>query len=91
MADSLSRTDAENAAIESRPVSRLQRWAEVDQAVELLRSQGRRDLGGVVDMCHEEMLTQRQAAAYWRQRCEDLMAKHEPRTNVEPYTTWTGD
>lgn len=69
----------------------LMRWDEVDEAVELLRSQGRRDLGGTVDRCHEEMLLQKKAAAYWRQRAEDLMAKYEPRQNIEPFTTCTGD
>ena len=69
----------------------LMRWDEVDQAVELLRSQGRRDLGNAVNICHEEMLEQKRAAARWRQKAEDLMAKYEPRTNIEPFTTWTGD
>lgn len=62
------------------------RWQQVDEAVVLLREQGRASLALAVDRCHEDMIAYKRATSAWRQRFEELLAKHEPRTNVRPFT-----
>ena len=61
------------------------RWQQVDEAVALLREQGRASLALAVDQCHEDMMAYKRATSAWRQRFEELLAKHEPRTNVAPF------
>lgn len=61
------------------------RWAQVDEAVALLREQGRASLALAVAQCHEDMMAYKRATSAWRQRFEELLAKHEPRTNVAPF------